>query len=144
MFKNMFILMVMTIVSYVVIVPSSTFAQQIERQSNVELVNGEFTVMQESGLMSDFLDIGLLFVVVIGIPGVVSYAIRSHFKDNLKSYVGTYIFVVFCYIMARLTLNEIPGGDDNMVVIYLVLPSMIGSMIAQTVYMLKLPKTKYK
>ena len=144
MFKNMFIVMVMAIASYVAIVPSSSLAQQSERQSSVELVNGEFAVTQESGLMSDLLDIGLLFVVVIGIPGVVSYAIRSYFKDNLKSYAGTYIFVLFCYIMARLTLNEIPGGDDNMVAIYLILPSMIGSMIAQTVYMLMLPKVKYK
>lgn len=84
-----------------------------------------------------------VIILIIGVPALFSYAIRILTGDNIASYLGTIVIVALGYIVARTMFGVIINGDPLTVGLILAVPSMLGAVIAQTVYYLRLPKRKY-
>lgn len=88
--------------------------------------------------------IGLLmfFVFAIGIPAIISYTIRILTRDNIASYLGTYIIIAIGYTLARNMTDFVIDGNMMTVALILLVPTMLGAVLAQTVYYVKLPTKK--
>lgn len=84
----------------------------------------------------------MLLALIIGIPGVLSYGIRVLTRDNIASYFGTFIIVAISYTLARTMFGFIIEGSMLTVGLILLVPSMLGAILAQTVYYIRLPKPK--
>lgn len=81
-------------------------------------------------------------VLSIGIPALISYAIRVMTRDNIASYLGTFVIVGIAYIVARTMFGFVIDGGTLTVGLILLVPTMLGSVVAQTVYYIRLPRRK--
>ena len=84
----------------------------------------------------------LLILIIVGVPTAASLGFRYLLKNNFLTYVATYVFVIACYGVARMTVEAIPSGDLPMTALVLLTTSMFGSFLAQVIYLLRLPKKK--
>lgn len=92
---------------------------------------------------NSMLEMIVVIILIIGIPALISYAIRILTGDNIASYLGTIAIVAFGYIVVRTMFGYIINGDFLTVGLILAVPSMLGAVIAQTVYYLRLPTRKF-
>ncbi len=88
------------------------------------------------------IEIIAVLILAIGIPALISYTIRVVTGDNIASYLGTFVIVAIGYIIARVGFGFIINGDVFSVGLILAVPSMLGAILAQTVYLIRLPKRK--
>lgn len=103
--------------------------------SNLE-INNNSSVDVEVNEVSILSIVGLL-VVTISVPFVISFFIQILTEHTLSSYICTYCLVVLLYYLVSLFVTDMSGSRNIMTYVFLLLPSMVGSLIAQfTYYML--------
>ncbi len=92
--------------------------------------------------VGDVTIIGMLafIILAIGVPAVISFAIRMLTRDNLASYLGTFVIITIGYAIARAMFGFVIDGSVITVGLILAVPSMLGAIVAQTVYYMRLPK----
>ncbi len=102
------------------------------------------TAFAQAEGVGDVTILGMLafITLAIGVPAAISYVIRMLTKDNLASYVGTFVIVAIGYAIARTMFGFIIDGGIITVGLILAVPSMLGAVVAQTVYYLRLPTRK--
>lgn len=136
--KKCFSLMIALMALAAVITPVLVGAQESEPGSSIEVVRGGSD--QKDAGEASFVGFGLLILIGIGLPTAASLGLRHIFKSNLKTYIATYVFVVLCYVLANMTIEGTPSGSLAMTGLMLLLLAMLGSVIAQTIFLLRLPK----
>ena len=144
MMKNIFGIMVLVLVLVfsAILTPDLVGAQESAPGSTIEVVRGDLEGDQNDTGGASFLGFGLLILIGIGIPTVVSLGLRYLLRSNLKTYVATYVFVVGCYVLATTLFEGTPSGSLAMTALILLVLAMLGSLLAQTIYLLRLPKRK--
>ncbi len=85
------------------------------------------------------LSIIVLFFLLIGMPLAISLGLRFYTKNNLHSYFGTFASLLFIYYSTDFFV-DLPVTDANMTAIFILLLSMLGSLLAQLIYYFLLPK----
>ena len=136
--------MVMVLAFVTMLSPVLVGAQESAPGSSIEVVRGGLEDDQNDSGEANFLGFGLLILIGIGIPAAASLGFRYLLKSNLKAYVATYVFVVACYVFATMTIEGTPSGSLAMTALILLVLAMLGSLLAQTIYFLRLPKKKMK
>lgn len=137
-----FFLIVISIIT-VLSVSSVSYAQDVnEPQSNVEVVAGEPT--EERGEMPvGVLSVILLVVIMLAVPAVLSFMIMYRYKNGKLAYGVTYFTLAGLYFIYSLIDGKSPNDAASITIIYLLLPSIFGSLIGQAAYyfiVLKEPK----
>ena len=144
MMKKYISLLIVLLSFAAVLSPIFAGAQEIISGSSIEVVRGGVGGDQKDVEGGVLLGFGLLILIGIGVPTVVSLCLRHVLKSNLKTYAATYVFVLICYAVAKLTVEGTPSGSIPMTALMLLMPAMLGSLLAQTIYLLRIPKKKTK
>lgn len=142
--KKMISITLLMVAFATILSPVLVGAQENVPNSSIEVVRGNLEGDLNDAGEASFLGFGLLILIGIGVPTVVSLGLRYLLKSNLKAYVATYVFVVACYMFANMTIEGTPSGSLAMTALVLLMPAMLGSLLAQTIYLLRLPKRKIK
>jgi hypothetical protein len=142
MIKNIFAMIVLVLAFVAILTPVLVGAQESVPGGSLEVVRGSLDGDQKGTVAASFLGFGLLILIGIGVPTAVSFGFRHLLKSNLKTYAATYVFVVLCYVLANVTIEGTPSGSIPMTGLMLLIPAMLGSLLAQTMYLLRLPKKK--
>ena len=142
--KYFFGIMMVVLAFAAMLTPVLVWGQESSPSSSIEVVRGGLEGDQNDSGEASFLGFGLLILIGIGIPAAASLGFRYLLKSNLKAYVATYVFVVACYVFATMTIEGTPSGSLAMTALILLVLAMLGSLLAQTIYFLRLPKKKMK
>lgn len=86
------------------------------------------------------LSVIMLVLISISVPMVISFIIRKFTGSTLASYFGTYLMVIIAYGAISMVMDVNMAGSITTVGLLLLVPSMIGALLGQTVYYLRLPK----
>ena len=132
------------LVAATALLSSHSIAQDAAPQSSLIVVPGDYGDQQNNDGGINFIGFGLLVIIAIGFPAIVSFGIRLYSKNNLMAYFGTYCIILAAYFSANAIVDDMPEGDIFTIGLMLLLVSMLGSLVAQTVYWLRLPKNKIK
>lgn len=129
----------------VLLTPIKSLAQEeasLETSSQVslEVARESQESSQQSAQLPDWIAVCLFLILIIGIPTLFSYGLRLYFQNNLLAYAGTYVFILMCYVLSNAFIEDMPAGDPLMIGLALLIPSMIGSVGGQTIYLLRIPK----
>ena len=81
-----------------------------------------------------------LILLSVGIPTLISLAIRFVTGSIIKTYIGAYVVILGSYLIAHQTIEGLPGGTTGMIALNLLPLSMFGSFLSQWIYYLRLPK----
>ncbi|MCB2091789.1 MAG: hypothetical protein KDF58_10090 [Alphaproteobacteria bacterium] len=79
-------------------------------------------------------------VVAISVPFVISFIIQILTENTLTAYICTYCLVVLLYYLVSLIFTDMSGSRNIMTYVFLLLPSMFGSLFAQFAYYMMLVK----
>lgn len=109
-------------------------------QINLEVTIESQEAPEKNTQLPDWIAISIFLFLLLSIPTLVSYGVRFYFQNTFTAYAGTYVFILMCYFLANALIEDMPAGDPIMVGLLLLVPSMIGSVIGQTLYFIRLPK----
>ena len=137
-----FLLIILSILT-VLSVANVSYAQDVGApQSNVDVVIGDQA--EERGDMPvSVISVILLILIMLAVPAVISFSIMYRYKNGKLAYAGTYFTLAGIYFVYSLVTGSSPSDAASITIIYLLLPSMFGSLIGQGAYyyiFLKEPK----
>lgn len=70
----------------------------------------------------------------------ISLILRIYTRDNIISYVGTYIIGIFIILVGHFVNAQLPGSELIVEIFLLVFPTAIGTMAAHAIYHYGKPK----
>ncbi|MEZ5758274.1 MAG: hypothetical protein R3D86_08640 [Emcibacteraceae bacterium] len=116
------------------------YAQEGSAEPTSRLVLADNIASEDKIAEVSILSLVGFIVVAISVPFVISFIIQILIENTLTAYICTYCLVALLYYLLSLIFTDMSGSRNIMTYIFLLFPSMFGSLIAQFAYYMMLVK----